>query len=281
MKQLIKNILREHVMSIYEEREKWTEDKLKNVASLYNDITDLRKNNIKAYHAMRRLGLFDKLTSHMNKPNSFTDDDIEKEARKFSSIQDFRNQSPNFYSYAKRKGLMPKFKEFLVSKITNWSDEDLKNEASKYQSTTDFARDSGSAYRTAVYRGIYDEITSHFLEKVYSGELLIEKILLKNEIPFKKQYKFLDCDNKKKGSACKKLPFDFYLTDNNTVVEYDGVQHFKPNSFFGGDEGFARRQILDKIKNDYCEQNGIKIIRIPYTMKRDDVEPYILKELQI
>jgi hypothetical protein len=38
---------------------------------------------------------------------------------------------------------------------------------------------------------------------------------------------------------------------------------------------------LDKLKNQYCEENGIKLIRIPYTMKKEEIEPYILKELGI
>jgi hypothetical protein len=36
---------------------------------------------------------------------------------------------------------------------------------------------------------------------------------------------------------------------------------------------------LDKIKTEFCKKNGIKLIRIPYTMKKEDVEPYILQEL--
>jgi hypothetical protein len=281
MKQLIRHILREHTREIGEQNEKWSEDRLRDIAAEYNDIADLRKNNIRAYHAMRRLGLYDELTSNMNKPNSYSDEDIEKEARKFDTIKDFRFQSPNFYSYAKRRGLMPKFRKFLESKITNWTDDMLKKEALKYQTTVDFARESGSAYRTAVYRGIYDKITSHFLEKVYSGELLIENLLNKNKIKYVKQHKFLDCNNKGTGSSCKKLPFDFYLKDKNATIEYDGVQHFMSNKFFGGDEGFLRRKQLDKIKNQYCKKNGIKLIRIPYTMKKEEIELYILKELGI
>ena len=39
--------------------------------------------------------------------------------------------------------------------------------------------------------------------------------------------------------------------------------------------------LRDKIKDEYCEKNGIKLIRIPYTMKKEEIEPYILKELGI
>lgn len=257
----------------------WTIDKLRDITLQYDNLKDFRRDHINAYHALRRKGLLDDFTSHMVKPNEWSDEDIENEARKYDTIKDFREKSPNMYAYAKRRGLMPKLKKFLESKITNWTDDMLKKEALKYQTTVDFARESAGAYRTALNRGIYSQITSHFLEKVYSGELLIENLLIKNKIKFNKQYTFLDCTNKGQGTSCKKLPFDFYLPKYNCCVEYDGIQHFMVNKFFGGEEGFFRRQQLDKIKTEYCEKNGIKLIRIPYTMKKEDIEPYILSEL--
>ena len=54
-----------------------------------------------------------------------------------------------------------------------------------------------------------------------------------------------------------------------------------PVSTFGGVEAFERQKKRDKIKNQYCKKNGIKLIRIPYTMKKEEIEPYILKELGI
>jgi hypothetical protein len=281
MKQLIRHILREHTREIYEQRENWSIEKLRDITLQYDNLKDFRRDYIKAYHALRRKGLFDEFTSHMDKPNTYSDEDVENDARKYDTVKDFREKSPNMYGIAKKRGLMPKFNKFLKSKKTDWTDDMLKKEALKYQTTVDFARESAGAYRTAIYRGIYDKITSHFLEKVYSGELLIENLLDKNKIKYVKQHKFLDCDNKGTGSGCKKLPFDFYLKNGNVVIEYDGIQHFMPNKFFGGDEGFLRRKQLDEFKNQYCKKNGIKLIRIPYTMKKEDIEPYILKELGI
>ena len=57
---------------------------------------------------------------------------------------------------------------------------------------------------------------------------------------------------------------DFYIPSINTIIEYDGVQHFKPISLFGGVKEFIKIQERDKIKNDYCIKNGIKMIRISY-----------------
>jgi very-short-patch-repair endonuclease len=82
----------------------------------------------------------------------------------------------------------------------------------------------------------------------------------------------------KTGKFCVKLPFDFYVPSTKTVIEYDGQQHFVP---VWGQESFENVQRTDKIKNQYCKKNGIKLIRIPYTMKKEEIEPYILKELGI
>jgi hypothetical protein len=111
-----------------------------------------------------------------------------------------------------------------------------------------------------------------------TGQKLVRSILELNKIIFIEEKKFQDCKNTLKGRACVMLPFDFYLPNNNTIIEYDGVQHFKP-SF--GEKSFEITTRNDKQKNKYCKKNGIKLIRIPYTMKKEEIEPYILKELGI
>jgi hypothetical protein len=113
------------------------------------------------------------------------------------------------------------------------------------------------------------------------GEKLVNDLLLKNKIQLVRQKRFIDCTNTLKGTLCRQLPFDFYLPKFNTCIEYDGEQHYKPVLTFGGEEAFKTQKIRDKIKNQYCKKNGIKLIRIPYTMKKGEIEPYILKELGI
>lgn len=114
------------------------------------------------------------------------------------------------------------------------------------------------------------------------GERLISLILERNNIQFDRQKKFTGCFRiGKNNKRCYELPFDFYLPNYNTVIEYDGVQHFKPVSVFGGEKAFQQNQLRDKIKTTFCNNNKIKIIRIPYTLKTDKIEPYLMKELGI
>jgi hypothetical protein len=111
------------------------------------------------------------------------------------------------------------------------------------------------------------------------GERNISKILTDKNIPFLRQHKFKDCVSDRK--FCYKLPFDFYLPDYNSCIEYDGTQHFEEVKLFGGEEGFKRRQELDKIKDLFCKKNNINLIRIPYTMKKNDIIKYIENQLGI
>jgi very-short-patch-repair endonuclease len=114
--------------------------------------------------------------------------------------------------------------------------------------------------------------------KESKGENLINDLLTSKKMVFVRQKRFTDCTNQAKRGRCVTLPFDFYLSDLNTIIEYDGQQHFKP---VWGEEALKKLQRLDKIRNQYCKKNGIKLIRIPYTMKKEEIEPYILKELGI
>lgn len=89
----------------------------------------------------------------------------------------------------------------------------------------------------------------------YKGEDKIIEVLCNLKCNFIHQYKFDDCKDKK----C--LPFDFYLPDYNLCIEFDGRQHYEPRF---GEENFKQTQKHDKIKNQYCEDNNIDLLRIPY-----------------
>jgi len=111
------------------------------------------------------------------------------------------------------------------------------------------------------------------------GELLIKDILENNNISFIPQYKFTDCTNKLQGRSCRKLPFDFYLPEINTCLEFDGAQHHIPVDWFGGEKTLQKIKYRDKLKDEYCKKNNIQLIRIPYTMSPEEIEIYLLMEL--
>lgn len=95
------------------------------------------------------------------------------------------------------------------------------------------------------------------------GEIRALKWLNSKNIHNIMHYKFDDC------RSINLLPFDFYLPYHNLLVEYDGEQHFMPVDFGGKGEEWALEQHLavverDNIKNQYCKDNSIPLLRIPY-----------------
>ena len=100
------------------------------------------------------------------------------------------------------------------------------------------------------------------------GESNIKKILNNANIKYKHQQTFDDLVS----DSGKELLYDFgILDDNNNVlrlIEFDGLQHYKPIKYFGGDDRFLKQQKNDYLKNQYARSHNIPLVRIPYS-KRD------------
>lgn len=94
------------------------------------------------------------------------------------------------------------------------------------------------------------------------GEEKISRILSSYNINFIKQKVDYNCifDSGKYGI------FDFYV-DNKYYIEYDGIQHFKSKSEKGWNNNQNLQDVIkrDTVKNQYCLDNNIPLIRIPYT----------------
>lgn len=91
------------------------------------------------------------------------------------------------------------------------------------------------------------------------GEKRISDYLDTHNIEYQRQKKFKDCIGIK-----YQLPFDFYIPSLRLCIEFDGIQHFQPVDYFGGIESYEKLKSNDKIKEDYCEDNFINLIRIKY-----------------
>ena len=112
------------------------------------------------------------------------------------------------------------------------------------------------------WKGYLDYLNCIGLRSSY-GEMKIKDFLEKNNIKYEREKKFEYCVNKNNN----KLPFDFYLNDHNICIEYDGQHHFQIISKYGGEEFFKKVKDHDIIKNNWCLENNIKLIRIPYKKK--------------
>ena len=94
-----------------------------------------------------------------------------------------------------------------------------------------------------------------------AGELKIRQELEKWKIPFETQYRIKDFNFYS--------PFDFAIFNKDkkllALIEYDGEQHFRAVDFFGGEERFLQQKENDRKKTEWCKDNNVKLIRIPYT----------------
>lgn len=110
------------------------------------------------------------------------------------------------------------------------------------------------------------------------GVIKIEKYLDDKGIKYLKEYTFDDC--KDKGH----LRFDFAIFDKNNslycLIEFDGEQHFRYTKFFGNKERFYDLKVKDAIKNQYCKNNKIKLVRI-YFRDEKNINKILSKELEL
>lgn len=109
------------------------------------------------------------------------------------------------------------------------------------------------------------------------GERRIANYLEMHGIDYEREKSFADCKDE------HVLLFDFYIPALNMAIEYDGEQHFRPVQFGGSNDTkailrFERGQKHDQIKNNYCRDNGIILLRIDYT-QYDEVETILDKHL--
>lgn len=102
------------------------------------------------------------------------------------------------------------------------------------------------------------------------GEEKISLLLTEANLPFIKEKTFETCRFLDTNALAK---FDFYV-NNSYLIEYDGIQHFKPTF---GEELFTRTKEHDKYKNEWCKKNNIPLIRISY----DQLKNLTIKDLTI
>lgn len=102
-------------------------------------------------------------------------------------------------------------------------------------------------------------------------EYIVEQYLINKQIKYTEQKTFNGCRRK------RLLPFDFYLDDYNTIIEVMGSQHYYPNKQFS-QQTLEERQEVDNFKKDYCLNNNINYVAIPFWHIKNGEEKYEYKE---
>lgn len=98
------------------------------------------------------------------------------------------------------------------------------------------------------------------------GEKTISNLLREHNIQFEIQKTFDNCRFEDSKAMAK---FDFYV-QNKYLIEYDGEQHFMYRTTgWNNEESHLKLVKRDKYKNQWCKDNNIPLIRIPYTHLKD------------
>lgn len=89
------------------------------------------------------------------------------------------------------------------------------------------------------------------------GEELTKKLLEQHNINFKREKVFDGLI----GLGGKSLRFDFYIPEHSVIIEINGEGHYKEYT-----KNFLNDNTIihDKIKRDFCKQQGIKLYDIEY-----------------
>jgi hypothetical protein len=109
------------------------------------------------------------------------------------------------------------------------------------------------------------------------GERKIEYWLIQNNISYVGQKRFIDCRDR------NPLPFDFFLPEHNICIEFQGEQHYTADFFVYkrkdkilGNKDFETLKSHDLLKEEYCKNNGIKLLTIKYD---EDIIEKLSKEI--
>ena len=162
-----------------------------------------------------------------------------------------RKKSKIFISYDDAKKFISKFDFNHKSEYLNYIDDN----------NIDFLPKRPDHVYKKKWRGYLDFLGCETNKKSF-GERKIKEFLDDKKIKYIKEKKFETCKN------VKELPFDFYLPDYKICIEYDGELHYRSSEMFGGEKTLDRIKKHDSIKDNWCINNGIKMIRISYKQKR-------------
>lgn len=114
---------------------------------------------------------------------------------------------------------------------------------------------------------------NHVISK---GELIIDKFLRSQNLDYKKHCTYSELRGVNDGL----LSYDFFLPESNILIEFQGRQHEKPITYFGGENQFKIQQEHDKRKRLYAKEHNINLLEIWY-YDINNIEEILTKELNL
>ena len=105
------------------------------------------------------------------------------------------------------------------------------------------------------------------------GELLVSNILDSLDMTYTTEVSFQDCKD------IFPLRFDFAIPGKNNLklIEYDGPQHFMPVDYFGGEQSYKTLTKHDHMKNKFCKNKNIPLLRLKYSLSDEEIKKRIIE----
>lgn len=107
------------------------------------------------------------------------------------------------------------------------------------------------------------------------GELRISEILDKHKIKYIREYKIPNTN--------ARFEYDFYLPDYHLLIEFQGIQHYEPVDYFGGEESLKYVQRNDVFKKALAREVKVKMIEFNYRqlkyLSEEEFEKLVLKHV--
>lgn len=85
-------------------------------------------------------------------------------------------------------------------------------------------------------------------DSVSAGEKMVAQLLTGNDVEFIREFRIPGTNYR----------LDFYLPEHNLIIEYDGAQHYRDVAYFNYHNN-------DEVKSQWCEDNNLYVLRIPYS----------------
>lgn len=184
------------------------------------------------------------------------------------------------YCYNQKVHKLDSFGALYPEKAKYWSN---RNKKSPYEVAPKSGKkywfvceDCGNEFKVTLHDLIGNNRSMKCLECTISkGERKIKEWLDKNNIDCIQQKEF----NGLLGTGGGNLSYDFYLPNNNILIEFQGKQHEQfTKGFHRNIYGFKKQQEHDKRKKEYAINNNIDLLEIWY-YDYDNIENILNKNI--
>ncbi|MBR6419215.1 MAG: zinc-ribbon domain-containing protein [Oscillospiraceae bacterium] len=133
-------------------------------------------------------------------------------------------------------------------------------------------------YGVHAYNGYWSDIQCD-CHRISSFQWIVNKLLIDNKVRYRVEYSFPDLF---RTSPINKLRYDFAVFNEDgsirCLIECQGEQHYKPVEEFGGATQYYVQKQNDRLKREYAQKHGIRLIEISYKSKQIDKIQSILEK---